>query len=458
MLNDSNAIASEVTSLERELNDLKAKQKADAAKESVAATYGEIFKGRELYYVQSHDKIYEYRRTGTSQPWIFFSTKAFVNEDPVLRQKDGIMLFMLWLKQTGHYFLDATYSFRPQHATVLNFMRTEHWLKPVEGDVHEMYDVLMLTLGGGKQEGKDHLEQLIVCKYKNPSDFLLSCVTWSGEGSGGKNLLVDGILGAIFGQEQVRSPGLENITGAFNSIIRGRTVVLMNEAATKKVDMEKLKNLVGQPTIQINEKYLPVMQVDNTPMYFIATNDPMSIPLADNKSDRRWSIIQLTESLDTVLARHLNCGESQARDLWVNKFADELKDPENLQAWLHHLLQKWAHVTRPDPLHGEDYAQSIAIKREASFSAAALSRLTDLETWVPMAELYLHVTGEEQLVRDYRYHRFCAEVQNEIKKRKLPLSVEANKKHTPKFGRVSSGIIIRHHDYAGTLTANHFLG
>lgn len=457
MLHKKESINPEVAELERELANLKARQKSEQLSDSMKSILDETFGHRELYYVQSHDRVWEYRRVWGGQPWKAYSRSSIENEHPMLTGKGGIPAFMAWLRQRNAYHHISTYSFADQDSSVLNHMRTDHWLKPLDGDLHEMYDVLMLALGGGRQEGKDHIEQLIACKYRNPADFLLPCVNWYDQGGVGKNLFIDGMLGGIFGADQVRSAGLENLTGNFNGIIRGKTVILMNEAASKKVDMERLKNLVGQPTLQINEKFIPIDQIDNTPLYFIATNDPMSIPLEGKNSDRRWSIIHLVESIEAFVARHLNCGEDRAKDLWVNKYADELKEPENLQAWLNHILKKWAHVVRPEPLHGEDYEMSVAMRQEIDPVNAALTRLVDMDTWTPLVDLYLHVTGEETLKRDYRYQRFCAGINGEIKKRKLPLRFERDKKYSARFSRKpSAGIIVRHEDYPGPLTKDHF--
>lgn len=377
-----------VIELAKKLKDAKAKHDKKAMTKRLLGEFDDIFAGRELYYVQQIDKIYEYNRNWKGHPWVFYDVRAFCNEHPSLSTQSGRTALMQWLKQKGSYKQMHTYSFADQDATVLNHMRRSHWIKPKDGTPHEMYDVLMRALGGGTQEGADHIEQLLVWKYLNPGDFLLCCVNWFDEGGVGKNLFVDGILGAIFGQEQVASVGLENLTGSFNSIIKGKTVVMMNEAANRKVDMEKLKNLIGQPTLTINEKGIPQYQSDNTPLYFIATNDAMSLPVEGKNSDRRWSIIQLENSIEHFVARHLKVPEAEAKRLWVDQIADELKDPERLSVWLGHLLEKWEGISRPAPMHGEAYDRAIALKNEMNPLTAALSLLEDVNTWVPAMDLY----------------------------------------------------------------------
>ncbi len=449
--------------LKQELKQLQGRQRREERTDQIHSTFEQVFANRDIYYVQAHDKVYEYNRAWVGSPWAFYDCRAFRNEHPVLRDNDGWASLMTWLKAKGRYFLRATCSFHQQPDTVLNHMRTEHWLKPTDGDLSPWYDILMLALGGGTQEGKDHLEQLLVWKYKHPDDFLLPCVNWFDEGGVGKNLFVDGVLGAIFGKEQVCSVGLDNLIGQFNSVIKGKTIVLMNEATSRKVDMEKFKNMVGQPDMMINEKNIPQYRVDNTPMYFIATNDPMSIPVEGKKSDRRWSLIHLKRGIDSFVAEELNCNELDAKRLWENQFADQLKDPENLCVWLGHLLTKWANIQRPEPLHGEAYKHAISLRNEMNPVRQALSYLESMDTWVPVQDLYLHTIGADNFHRgtmfgDFR--KFLAEIVNEIGRQRLPLVYEPEKKHSGRPDgsgkrKLHSAAIIRAATYHGPFTTNH---
>lgn len=458
------------TDIEREeaqlkslLKDLQTRQRREERVSQVIDSLDTVFKEREIYYVQEHDKIYEYKRAWTDSPWAYYDQRAFRNEHPSIKDADGWATLMEWLRQKGCYFYKATYSFATQPNTVLNRMRTEHWIQPTDGEVNEWYDILMLALGGGTQQGKDHIEQLLVWKYKHPGDFLLPCVNWYDEGGVGKNLFVDGLLGAIFGKEQVSSVGLENLTGQFNSVIKGKTIILMNEAANRKVDMERFKNMIGQPDLYINEKKIPQYRVDNTALYFIATNDPMSIPVEGKKSDRRWSIIHLQRSIEVFVAERLNCSELDAKRLWENKFADQLKDPENLSVWLGHLFRKWADIERPEPLHGADYLRAVALRDELNPVKSALSYLESMDTWVPVLDLYLHAINAPTFDRSRMfsdYKRFNAEIYNEIKRRKLPLLFETGKKHwTRQTGvgdkKAANAAIIRYVEYSGPFTKNH---
>lgn len=463
MENNVDELSREEARLRQELQQCQQEQRKERRDEIARTTFDEVFAGRDIYYVLALDKIFEYNRQWSDSPWTFYDCRAFRNEHATLRDNDGWASLMVWLKRNGRYFKRATYSFKAQPDTVLNFMRTDHWLRPEDGEPNRWYETLLLALGGGNQEGKDHIEQVLVWKYLHPDDFLLPCVNWFDEGGVGKNLFVDGLLGAIFGREQVCSVGLDHLTGQFNSVIKGKTVVLMNEAANRKVDMEKFKNMVGQPDVMINEKKIPQYRVDNTPLYFIATNDPMSIPVEGKQSDRRWSLIHLRRSIYSFVAEELNCSELDAKRLWEDQFADELKDPANLRVWLSHILAKWQNIRRPSPLHGADYEHAVALRKELNPINQALELLESMDTWIPVQDLFLESIGATTLNRGTMWGdfiRFGAELSNEVARRKLPLVYELKKKHhcrPDSFGRSkpANAAIIRAESYQGPFTKNH---
>lgn len=430
----------------------------------IAHEFDRVFEGRDIYYVQNDDRIFEYNRAWRDEPWCIYEPKAFKNESGYLRDGDGWATLMQWMKDRGRYFQKATYTFLEADEGVLNRMRTAHWIKPVAGEVHPMYDVLMLALGGGTQEGKDHLERLLVWKYMHPDDFLIPCVNWYDEGGVGKNLFVDGILGALFGHDQVVSAGLDNITGAFNSLVKGRTVVMLNEASRRKVDMEKFKMLVGQPDLYINEKKIAQYRVQNTPWYLIASNDPMSIPVEGKRSDRRWSIIRLTSSIENYVAAELKCSIEQARKLWVSELADDLKKRHNIAVWLDTLIRRWGNQQAPEALHGEDYDRMVALREEMNPVNNALALIEHMDTWVPVIDLYLKTVGVEKFNRSTMfgdYTRFVAEIESKITKCALPFVFESDKKHWTRpsvggQGDPAKGAIIRYELYSGPKTKNHW--
>ena len=455
---DSKDIDKEVLEAEKRLREAEAKRKKASMTKRVISEFDTIFEGRKLFYVQSVDRIFEYDRTWRGQPWIPYEVRAFCNQHPVLSSVSGRAALMQWFQQCGNYRLLRTNSFDVQPPTVLNMLQRDHWLKPLVGKPHEMYDVLTLALGGGTQEGADHLEQIMVWKYLHPEDFLIPCINWFGQGGVGKNYFVEAILGALFGREQVKSVGLDSVIGEFNEVLQGATVLLINEAMHRKMDMEKLKNMIGQPGVTINPKGISRYPADNTSLYLIASNDVMSLPVEGQHSDRCWSLIQLHHSIEHFVANKLNIPEPEAKTMWVEKFADELKEPAQISVWLNHLIEKWRGASRPMPIHGEAYARAVSLKNTMNPLSAALANLQEVKTWIPVRELFLYSIQENDFNRNTMwadYKRFCAELDTAFRQQKLPFEYHHEKRHKDKAGRWANAAVVRYDDFLGPFSCGY---
>jgi hypothetical protein len=95
---------------------------------------------------------------------------------------------------------DVTYSFRQDlPSDMLNLLDRSDWLQPDVGAYHWIFDVLVQSLGGNKAENIDHLQCVLAYKYLHPEAYTLPCLMIHGEGGVGKNLLVNHVLGIIFG-------------------------------------------------------------------------------------------------------------------------------------------------------------------------------------------------------------------------------------------------------------------
>ena len=146
--------------------------------------------------------------------------------------------------ERGWLHADITYSFRKDiHPDIFNLMDTSGWVQPASGDHHWIFDVLMRSLGSGKTENIVHIERIILHKYLHPECYLLPCLVIHGEGGVGKNLLVDKVLHTMFDGQTVSATS-DNITGQFNSLAKGRTVVMINESVSDRADTATLKDML----------------------------------------------------------------------------------------------------------------------------------------------------------------------------------------------------------------------
>ena len=269
--------------------------------------------------------------------------------------------------ERGWLHADITYSFRKDiHPDIFNLMDTSGWVQPASGDHHWIFDVLMRSLGSGKTENIVHIERIILHKYLHPECYLLPCLVIHGEGGVGKNLLVDKVLHTMFDGQTVSATS-DNITGQFNSLAKGRTVVMINESVSDRADTATLKDMLQKERLVINGKNIPQFEVDNTPLYIIASNEHEGGVFLDRSdADRRYSVLRCErgKTLNHWIADHTGWPQDQAR-AWMTTHGHQIcGDKAEIGKWLGHLMEKYRDHGQPVALHGADYAVLMDVQKK----------------------------------------------------------------------------------------------
>jgi uncharacterized protein DUF5906 len=321
----------------------------------------DLFNRRLIYFVANTGLIHEY--FPDEGKWDEYKIHNFINSEPFLLDEKGSNEILLkFLKSQGRSYLSMGLSTSPLPKGVLNRHRTDHWLQPVEGEYHEIFDILFRSLGDDKEENILHLKQVIGWKYLNPSDYKLPCLVIFGEGGAGKTLLIDSLLATIFGKHQVLATQQDQITN-FNGEMAGKMAVLIDESTSDKANMEKFKAMVGREYLNINEKYMKPYVADNTALYFTGGNGAKgAILLGRDKSDRRWSILKVERDLFTHVMEVKSMTWEQAKTWWFDNI-DLLKDRNEVAKWLYHVVSIAEKLeTTPSELHGIDYQNLMYVQ------------------------------------------------------------------------------------------------
>jgi hypothetical protein len=282
------------------------------------------------------------------------------------------------LQERGWTYNDVTYTFLPNlPPDMLNLLDRSGWLQPATGNCHWLFDVLVQSLGGNKTENMEHIKHVLAYKYLHPEAYTLPCLMIHGEGGVGKNVLVNHVLRIIF-DGQTTSTASANVIGNFNSTLKGKAVVLLDESMAEKVNSDALKIVLGNATITINEKNVAQYDADNTPLYLISSNDSEGGLFLDRShADRRYSVMRVEqgETLDYWIARHLGWITDDMHDddrkaacqqgkQWMH---DEgfaiLTDRRQVAFWLGNILLTYGELPHPMPLHGADFRRLLNIQK-----------------------------------------------------------------------------------------------
>jgi hypothetical protein len=296
----------------------------------------------EIYYVSSEHRFYHLsKNTGRWDTMCLEAAKIYYAVDNLKAYR----AFTDALREKERMKIGAVYTFNPVADDVLNLMRTDHWLHPKAGEVSVWFDILLNALSHGDQEIKDHIEHVIWWKYAHPEDYKLPCIIWHGEGGIGKTkLFIQGVLATLFGDHQILACGFDKVGGDYNGMLKGNVVVLIDEAAADKTDADVLKRIVGNPSIDVNNKFGKQETIPSTALYFAAGNKKSGVLLLEgNKTDRRWTIIKVPDGMDIMywVMKHFGCDRDEA----VKTFFDNdyvYNDLDAVAVWLHRLQEKHA--------------------------------------------------------------------------------------------------------------------
>lgn len=342
-------------------------------REDCQQRYKELIEKDDVYFLVDRNKYVEHDKEAG---WIFVEPAALKVKYMLTSTEE-----VTWFNEVMHL-LDrvkktAVNTFRPVSSNMLNTMSMVGWLQPVKGPVDPVFDILFDSLSGGRQEVRDHLEAVFTYKYLHPEEYKLPCITISGEGGAGKNETIEMLFATVFGGQQVAAIGTDEAFGPFNGQMLGKTVVYIDEAIPDKTNAEKLKQRVGNKTIQVNVKYGLQGTFDNTPWYWVGGNGTNgTMMLAGDTTDRRYSVITIDRNLMHWIGKHLGV-EVEGRGaslpskhpcvIWWGENNWKLEDPEYVAQWLYSMIEKWGiQKFPPAAYHDEDY-DSIIDKQKDSF-------------------------------------------------------------------------------------------
>lgn len=345
------------------MDELDMEELKDATKAEIRAW----LKDNDYYYTHS-DASYWLYTPNARQPWSPHSRSSMVNHDPRLDHKSPYFaLFTEVLQEDGRWFRDHAMTFAKVGPETLNMLRW-NFLKPKAGDHHWVFDALMTSIGGGKQENIDHIEQVIVAKLTDPSNYTLPTIVMSDDGGTGKSLLAEKLLPVIFGKDLVASNvSMDEITGQFNGHLQGKAVWFVNENRADKNDHDGIKRVLGSATLRSERKGKDAKLADNTALMFVAGNFSLgAIKLSGTEVDRRFSILKTEKPLKFYTSQVLGCSEEDAHKWMWDEGQHILSDPDQVAMWLNNLIERHGPVRHVIALHGADYRDMLEAQMDTN--------------------------------------------------------------------------------------------
>jgi hypothetical protein len=142
----------------------------------------------------------------------------------------------------------------------------------------------------------------------------------------GKGTLGEAILSPLLGDWNVSYPDEQQVTeSAFNAWLAHKRLAVVQEIysghSVKAYD--RLKSVITDKNVTVNEKYMPAYTLENHIHVFACSNSERALRLDDN--DRRWLVPKVTEEIKSVdywraLRRWLNEDGLAIIKYWAENF------------------------------------------------------------------------------------------------------------------------------------------
>jgi len=325
------AVEQEIESKETEVNQL-----IEDEKPTLYDLVDELIATRLIYYVSDQGVLTEY--LPDQGQWVDYKVTDFIHGEFLSGIRGARSFLQKRLQAFRRSYRTQKLSAKQLPDYTLNRFRRDHWVTPKAGKYHEVFDILIRSLGDNKTENMKHIIQVIAWKYLYPEAYDLPCIVIYGEGGAGKNTFVERVLGTMFGKNQVIAIRQEQMRN-FNGLIEGKIAVLLDEASSDKANMDQLKHMIGQESLVIDRKYGKNYQSDNLALYFTGGNGALgAVYLGRDQSDRRFSILQVDRSIIDHVMEVKDFSKRQDAVDWWTEHKHLLENRDQVAMWLHSIL------------------------------------------------------------------------------------------------------------------------
>jgi len=187
------------------------------------------------------------------------------------KPKEVIKQFMV--SPNTHIYDATAFSPRSTPSTTLNFW-VGHTVTPVPGDWSVIREFIFDVICDGDNGLFDYLIKYIAHMLQKPEEKPgIAIVMLSQEGCGKGSMFA--LLNAIWTRTTLEVSDVDHVVGTFNGVLERNYIVCLDEALFigNKAGMERLKSLITEPTIHIEQKYQPARSIQSFHRFWAASNN-----------------------------------------------------------------------------------------------------------------------------------------------------------------------------------------
>ncbi len=207
------------------------------------------------------------------------------------KPKDAIVDF--WINPSTHMYNQTAFTPRTTPATTLNF-----WCgytagaSPANWQVINQY--LYDLICDGNADSYQYLIRFLAHMVQKPEEKPGIIVAMLGGQGTGKGVFFQ-LLRAIWSRTTLQVTKLDEVLGKFNAALERNYIVCMDEALFKgdRRGLDRLKSLVTEPVIRIEQKYQPARSIESIHRIFAASNHAQVAHIEPD--DRRFFFLRVSD-------------------------------------------------------------------------------------------------------------------------------------------------------------------
>jgi hypothetical protein len=186
--------------------------------------------------------------------------------------KPQVIKAAFWVSPNTHVFDAVAFDPRPQGPNVLNYWSPPP-AAPRRGDWSVVRDFLRDVICSGNQKHYDYLLRYIAHMLQRPEEKPgVMLVLLGGQGTGKGTLFR--LLGKLWPRTMLQVSDVAHVVGQFNAAMERNYVICMDEAlfSGDRKAMDRLKSLITEPDITVEQKYEPRRTIRSFHRFFAASN------------------------------------------------------------------------------------------------------------------------------------------------------------------------------------------
>lgn len=234
--------------------------------------------------------------------------------------KDIYKQFMI---SPNTHIYDAT-AFSPHSTppTTLNFW-VGHTVTPKAGEWSVIREFIFDVICDGDSGLFDYLIKYLAHMLQKPEEKPgIAIVMLSQEGCGKGSMFA--LLNAIWTRTTLEVSDVDHVVGSFNGVLERNYIVCLDEALFRgnKAGMEKLKSLITEPNIHIEQKYQPARSIQSFHRFWAASNSDHFAQIS--QTERRLLFLRVSNKKKQDFA-------------YFDTYYKAVSDPQVISALVHDL-------------------------------------------------------------------------------------------------------------------------